>query len=254
MAIPTEARLFAVVPAAGSGTRMGASLPKQYLSAHGRTIAEHTIGRLLSYARIEKIVVATAQDDLWWPQLPTALHPRVKSALGGASRADSVLACLNLLSEEAANTDWVLVHDMARPCVRLSDIDMLLQSCGEQGALLALPVTDTIKQANTATSSPEDSSQATPATVVGTLSRENIWRALTPQLFPLGALREALTVALAEGLPITDEASAMELRGARPRLVVAHSDNIKVTLPADLPLVRFYLSQQEDEGLAWEFA
>lgn len=248
MAIPTDARLFAVVPAAGSGTRMGASLPKQYLSANGRTIAEHTIGRLLSYSRIEKIVVATAQDDLWWPQLSTALHPRVKSALGGASRAESVLACLNLLSAEADDADWVLVHDMARPCVRLSDIDLLLQSCAEQGALLALPVTDTIKQAE------GEATESTSAVVAGTLSRDNIWRALTPQLFPLGALREALTAALAEGLPITDEASAMELRGGKPHLVVGRSDNIKVTLPADLALVRFYLSQQEDEGLAWEFA
>ncbi|MBQ0754799.1 MAG: 2-C-methyl-D-erythritol 4-phosphate cytidylyltransferase [Gammaproteobacteria bacterium] len=242
MAIPTDARLFAVVPAAGSGTRMGASLPKQYLSANGRTIAEHTIGRLLSYARIEKIIVATAKDDLWWPQLSTALHPRVKSAIGGATRAESVLACLDFLSAEANDHDWVLVHDMARPCVRLSDIELLLQGCTEQGALLALPVTDTIKQADG------------DASVTGTLSRDNIWRALTPQLFPLGALRDALTEALAKGLPITDEASAMELRGGKPRLVVGRSDNIKVTLPADLPLVRFYLSQQEDEGLAWEFA
>ena len=224
MAIPAEARLFAVVPAGGTGTRMGGPLPKQYLTVQGRTLAEHTLTRLLAYARIEKVVVATAKDDLWWPQLAVAHHGKVVSAVGGRSRAASVLACLDVLAEHGDDSDWVLVHDMARPCVRLSDIDQLVQRCGKDGALLARPLTDTIKQASG-------------DHVSKTLERDNLWRALTPQLFPLGALRDAIRAGLDKGIAMTGQA-----------------DNIKLTVPADLALVRFYLSQQDDEGLAWESA
>lgn len=241
MSLPADARLFAVVPAGGTGTRMGMPLPKQYLSVNGRTLAEHTLSRLLSLARIEKVIVATAKDDLWWPQLGVAHHPRVQSALGGDTRAASVLSCLELLSQQAKDSDWVLVHDMARPCIRLSDIEKLLQVCEAQGAILALPVTDTIKQADN-------------DHIAATLARDAIWRALTPQCFPLGALRDALRDGLARNLPITDEASAMEAQGWQPRLVEGRADNLKVTLPSDLPLLRFYLAQQEEEGLAWQFA
>lgn len=241
MPLPVDARLFAVVPAGGTGSRMGAALPKQYMTVHGRTVAEHTLGKLLSFAPIETVVVATARDDLWWPQLAVAHHARVKSALGGESRAASVLACLQALDGIASDSDWVLVHDMARPCVRLTDIETLIKTCDQQGAILALPVTDTIKQ-------------ATQQHIASTLHRDNIWRALTPQLFPLGALRDALLAAISSGADVTDEASAMEAQGWKPLLVQGHADNIKLTLSADLSLVRFYLQQQEDEGLAWEFA
>lgn len=241
MVLPADARLFAVVPAAGQGTRMGAALPKQYLTVHGRTVAEHTLQRLLAMARIDKVVVATASEDLWWPQLAVAHHARVRSALGGASRAESVLNALQSLSGDAHDSDWVLVHDIARPCVRLSDIEKLVQAVDAEGAILALPVTDTIKQ-------------SADGRVAATLERNNVWRALTPQLFPLGALRDALDRALAEGLAVTDEASAMEAAGWHPALVRGSDDNIKLTLPTDLPLVRFYLSRQDEEGLTWQSA
>ncbi|MDF1781378.1 MAG: 2-C-methyl-D-erythritol 4-phosphate cytidylyltransferase [Alcanivoracaceae bacterium] len=241
MALPADARLFAVVPAAGTGSRMGAALPKQYLTVQGRTIAEHTLGRLLSFARIEKVVVATSRDDMWWPQLQVAHHNKVISSLGGRTRAESVLASLESLRDIAADTDWVLVHDMARPCVRLSDVENLIQQCEQQGAILARPVTDTIKQA--------DNSK-----ISATLQRDNIWCALTPQLFPIGALRDALIAGIEKGLPITDEASAMEAMGWKPKLVSGRVDNIKVTLSSDLQLARFYLAQQDDEGLEWESA
>ncbi len=241
MPLPAEARLFAVVPAAGTGTRMGAPLPKQYMTVHGQTVAEHTLSRLLAFAPIETVVVATAQTDLWWPQLSIAHHSRVKSALGGASRAASVLSCLQALSSTASDTDWVLVHDMARPCVRLSDIEKLIQGCADQGAILALPVTDTVKRSSA-------------GQIAATVQRDHLWRALTPQLFPLGALRDALSAGLSAGAEITDEAAAMEAQGWKPKLVEGSSDNIKLTRSADLPLLRFYLQQQDDEGLAWQFA
>ena len=241
MALPVEARLFAVVPAAGTGTRMGAPLPKQYMTVQGQTIAEHTLARLLAFAPLESVVVATSKDDLWWPQLAVAHHGRVKSVLGGNSRAASVLACLQALEGIARDDDWVLVHDMARPCVRLSDIEKLIQSCGDQGAILAVPVTDTVKRASA-------------DQITATLPREHLWRALTPQLFPVSALRDALATGLESGVALTDEASAMEAKGWTPKLVEGRADNIKLTRPADLALVRFYLQQQDDEGLAWQFA
>ncbi|MBZ2188382.1 2-C-methyl-D-erythritol 4-phosphate cytidylyltransferase [Alcanivorax sp. JB21] len=245
MPIPAEVRVFALVPAGGSGTRMGAPLPKQYLSLHGMTLAEHTLARLLACARIERIVVAVGEDDHWWSALPVASHRRVSTAAGGALRAQSVLNGLQALGQWASDSDWVLVHDMARPCLRVSDIHKLLAACTDEGAILALPVADTVKQ------SPETGD----AVISATLPRAQIWRALTPQLFPIGALRSALEKALANAAKdageITDEASAMEALGWRPALVVGQADNIKVTWPADLALAGFYLRQQQrDPGSA----
>lgn len=235
MTLPAASRLYALVPAAGSGTRMAASLPKQYLSLRGRTVAEHTLTRLLAYAPIDSIVVATAANDLWWPQLGIAHHPRIRSAVGGASRAESVCNGLQTLLQEARQQDWVLVHDMARPCVRLSDIDALVQGCGAEGAVLAAALVDTIKQARH-------------GQIECTLPRTALWRALTPQLFTIGALHEALQAALLVGTDITDEASAMEAQGVQPKLICGHSDNIKITVPADLALAGFYLDRQQQEA------
>ncbi|MFN3714605.1 MAG: 2-C-methyl-D-erythritol 4-phosphate cytidylyltransferase [Alcanivoracaceae bacterium] len=237
MALPADARLYALVPAAGVGTRMAASLPKQYLTLRGSTVAEQTLSRLLAFAPIQQIVVATSSVDLWWPQLGIAHHQRVRSVLGGETRALSVLSGLRALKEIATERDWVLVHDMARPCVRLSDIEILLRDCGPEGAILAAPVTDTIKRAD------RDH-------VLATVPRQQLWRALTPQLFPIYALHDALTAALAAGVEITDEASAIERTGIQPRLVTGHADNIKITVPADLALAGFYLDRQKQESLS----
>ncbi|PKG02821.1 MULTISPECIES: 2-C-methyl-D-erythritol 4-phosphate cytidylyltransferase [Alcanivorax] len=232
--------LYAVVPAAGVGSRMGAGIPKQYLSLTGQTLAEHTLNRLLSFAPIHKVVVAVSGDDPWWPTLSVSRHPRIQTVNGGDTRAASVRNGVAAVIEEGGEDAWVLVHDMARPLVRLSDIQLLLDQAGDRGAILALPVVDTIKQA--------DASQY----IKSTLDRECIWRALTPQLFPARGLLGALQGDL-DG--ITDEASAMEKNGWQPALVAGHSDNIKVTVPDDLPLARFYLSRQRgddnDEGGQW---
>ncbi|MGI9576005.1 2-C-methyl-D-erythritol 4-phosphate cytidylyltransferase [Alloalcanivorax xenomutans] len=220
--------LYAVVPAAGVGARMGASLPKQYLTLEGRTLAEHTLQRLLAFAPLSGVVVAVAEGDPWWSRLSLHDHPRIRTVTGGASRAESVRAGLQAVLEQAPDA-WALVHDMARPLVRLSDIQKLIDGVGEQGGILACPVVDTIKRAGPG--------QCIDATV----DRNLIWRALTPQLFPAAALAEALAV---PGDAITDEASAMEARGWRPSLVAGNADNIKITVPEDLPLARFYLRRQ----------
>ncbi|KAF0802295.1 4-diphosphocytidyl-2C-methyl-D-erythritol synthase [Alcanivorax xiamenensis] len=229
--------MYAVVPAAGVGARMGASLPKQYLTLEGRTLAEHTLQRLLAFAPLSGVVVAVAEGDPWWPRLSLngmSLHdhPRIRTVTGGASRAESVRAGLQAVLEQTPDA-WALVHDMARPLVRLSDIQKLLDGVAEQGGILACPVVDTIKRA--------DPGQCIDATV----DRNLIWRALTPQLFPAAALAEALAV---PDDAITDEASAMEARGWRPRLVAGNADNIKITVPEDLPLARFYLRRQGQEA------
>ena len=231
--------LYAVVPAAGVGARMGAGLPKQYLTLEGHTVAEHTLTRLLAFAPLRGVVVAVADGDPWWPKLPVADHPRVETVAGGDCRAASVRA--GVAAVLARDPDaWVLVHDMARPLVRLSDIQALVDHCrraGDQdGAILARRVSDTIKRADG-----DDR-------IAATLDRRHIWRALTPQLFAAAALYDALGGDLDT---LTDEASAMEARGRHPALVEGQADNIKITLPEDLALARFYLRAQEEEGLAW---
>lgn len=242
MTLPANSKLFALVPAAGIGERMGAGMPKQYLTLQGKTLAEHTMGRLLSFARIQKVVVAIASSDPWWPQLNVSRHKRVLATEGGDSRARSVLNGLKALLDDggADAADWVLVHDMARPCLRLSDLEKLISETQAEGALLALPVSDTIKQSND-----DDCAEAT-------LNRDHVWRALTPQLFCIGDLVKAIESGLASGLNITDESSAMEALGKTPKLVAGQSDNIKITHPDDLALARFYLARQEEEGLLWQ--
>lgn len=228
--------LYAVVPAAGIGERMGAGFPKQYLSLAGKTLAEHTLNRLLSFAPIDRVLVAVSAQDPWWPTLGVSSHPRIATVSGGAARAESVRNGVARALELGGENAWVLVHDMARPLVRLSDIQNLLDQTDGQGAILALPVVDTIKQAG------DDNH------IVATLDRDCIWRALTPQLFPARALHDALQGDLTG---ITDEASAMERTGCRPALVAGHSDNIKITVPEDLALARYYLGRQlgDEEGM-----
>jgi len=229
---------WAVVPAAGGGTRMGADRPKQYLSLLGRPILTRTLERLGSYPRLRGMLVGIADDDVYWPTLTDPIPQLLSTYSGGAERAHTVLNGLRVLADFAEPDDWVLVHDAARPCLRHSDIDSLLQAVETHadGGLLALPVSDTVKRADAE------------GCVEQTVSRANLWRALTPQVFRLGALTEALERALRDGVDVTDEAAAMEYCGARPRLVHGHSDNIKITVPNDLMLAEHVLRAQEREG------
>lgn len=233
-------KLWAVVPAAGKGARMGAPLPKQYLSIDGRTVAEHTLSRLLAYARFAGVVVAVAGDDEWFPRLPQAADPRLHIAPGGAERCDSVASALQALAGRAADSDFVLVHDIARPCVRLSDIARLVDACGADavGGILAHRATDTIKQAGL------------DGCIAATVDRRGVWLAATPQMIRYGLLRDALAQAARDGVPVTDEAQAVERLGHAPRLVECARDNIKITRAEDLALAGFWLRRQQEEANA----
>ena len=225
---------WAVVPAAGSGRRMGVETPTQYLRLAGRRVIDHTLQRLLDHPRIGGLVVALSADDGWWGQGDLAGDPRIRCVVGGQERCHSVLNALNELQRIAAADDWVLVHDAARPCLRHGDVDRLIdqRSADPVGGLLASPLHDTVKSSN-------DSQR-----VSETLPRERLWRAFTPQMFRLAPLMHALQAALTAGMLVTDEAGAMERLGQAPRLIEGHDDNIKITRPQDLELAAFYLGQR----------
>lgn len=223
---------WAVVPAAGSGSRLGAAERKQFLELEGRSLLSWSLRALLDAVPLEGVVVALPAGKA----LPAEAQadPRVRTCTGGASRAESVAAALAALP--AAGEDWVLVHDAARPCVPASDVRRLVHSvtASGEGAILAQPLADTLKRADGR------------ARVVATVDRRDLWRALTPQMFRVGELRAALSAALASGHAITDEASAMELAGHPVRLVEGSAANIKVTYPGDLPLAAFWLARQQE--------
>lgn len=230
------ARFFVVVPAAGIGQRMQSECPKQYLPLVNGYLADQTLSRLLAVSALQTLAVALHPQDAFWSRLKHANHARITTCEGGASRADSVLAALTHLEQLGATAnDWVLVHDMARPCVRVSDIEKLMAAANLSGAILAAPVVDTVKQSSSN------------LIIKKTLDRSRIWRALTPQLFALGQLKNALISARQKGQAVTDEASAVELLGLQPRLIEGAADNIKVTHPADLALADFYLQRQAKE-------
>ncbi|QYJ76389.1 2-C-methyl-D-erythritol 4-phosphate cytidylyltransferase [Shewanella sp. FJAT-52076] len=225
--------IVAIVPAAGIGSRMGATIPKQYLPLLDKPILAHTLQRLLSHPAIDKVIVALSAEDSWFDSLAEAHSPKLTRVQGGKERADSVLAALSALPD---NSDaWALVHDAARPCLTHGDIDALLKSRQHfpQGAILAMPVRDTMKRA------------AKDGSIDATVCREALWHALTPQLFPAASLKQNLEQALAAGVSITDEASAMEWAGVHPGLVSGRADNIKVTHPDDLQLAALFLEAQQ---------
>lgn len=231
-------RFWCIVPAAGSGRRMGGDQPKQYLSLLGKTLCEHTLDRLLSLPCWSRVMVCVAPGDPVWHQLPVAQYERVVTVAGGAERCDSVLNALHALAHLAAADDWVLVHDVARPCVLRADIERLINAViGDSGCggILATPVRDTMKRADTT------------GHIAQTVERADLWHALTPQMFRFGLLYDALQRASVAGAYITDEASALEWSGHSPLLVEGSSDNIKVTRPGDLPLVIHTLQQQRIE-------
>ena len=220
---------WVVIPAAGIGSRMQADRPKQYLRLGERSLIEHTLDCFLDQPGLQGLVVCLSPNDDWWTQLPCAQDQRITRADGGKERADSVLQGLHKLTElGAAEQDWVLVHDAARPNLAETDLHNLLHTLQNDpvGGLLAAPVRDTLKLA------------AADGRVNSTPDRSLFWQAYTPQMFRLAALRTALSDALAAGATITDEASAMEHAGQSPRLVEGRSDNLKVTRPEDLEFLQ----------------
>lgn len=227
-------KYWAVIPAAGIGSRMQADTPKQYLRIHGKRVIDWTITALLRQPRIETVMVALSAEDSFWSASESAQDDRVSTVLGGAERCHSVLSALQELSAVAHPDDWVLVHDAARPCVRQNDISRLMDMTSTGiGGVLGVPVHDTMKRTDAG------------GQIIATVDRDRLWHAHTPQMFPLEKLRQAIQGALAAGVVITDEASAMEWAGCRPLMVEDSASNIKITRPVDLKLAAFYLQDQE---------
>lgn len=222
--------LWCVVAAAGSGARFGGDVPKQYLDLAGKPLLLHTLEALASHPSIAGIVLVRAAGDERLKDVTVLRGKPILSAIGGATRADSVLAGLQALPTQVDDSHFVLVHDAARPCVTQQDISRLLTvGIPAGGALLAAPLRDTLKRA--------DSENR----CVATESRDARWRAMTPQLFRNGALRDALLDASRAQVAITDEAMAMERMGHKPLLVEGDERNIKVTTPADFAYAAFLL-------------
>ncbi len=230
--------VWGVIPAAGSGRRMAAEVPKQYLSVAGASLLEHTLQALLACPDIRGLVVVLDPSDRRADSVASLADPRIMRTAGGAERADSVLAGLERLAEVARDDDWVLVHDAARPClpvgVAKTLIDTVLRT--NTGAILAQRMTDTVKQV--------DDEQRITATV----DRSALWRAQTPQMFRLRDLREALRGAIANDVLVTDEAMVMEMAGFPVRVVEGPSSNIKVTVPEDLKLAELFLQNMNGVG------
>jgi len=227
-------RYWLVMPAAGAGRRFGGSHPKQYAPLAGRTVLEVALEPFLVDLRCQGIVLAVPAAELAATHARWAGQERMRAVAGGERRCDSVLAGLvALLPQVPANAN-VLVHDAARPCLSADDLDRLLVAgCGQaDGALLAAPVSDTLKREGIGGRSS------------GTVDRSGLWRALTPQMAPLGRLHAALSAALARGAAPTDEAQALEWAGAHPLLVAASGANPKITTAGDLPLAEALLAHR----------
>lgn len=236
MTIPhqKQTKLWAVIPAAGSGRRFSATDLKQYQIIQNKTVLEHSIERL-SVLPLAGYVLAIAADDDVAQNLALVQKEKAHFCQGGAERVYSVLNALNYLSKIAGDEDWVLVHDAARPCVSPSCLETLYQQAIEhqQSAILAIPVRDTLKRVVQA---PQ---------ITETISREQLWQAQTPQIAQLGLLKSALEQAIADQVLITDEASALEHIQAPVQVITGRADNIKITYPSDLDLARLILQAQQ---------
>ncbi len=231
-----SAKIFAIVPAAGVGSRMQSTTPKQYLRLAGRAVLDHSISGLLNPLDVQHLVVCLAIDDRYWNDLDAAQISRVSTTLGGETRAHSVLNGLSSLSSFAAKNDWVLVHDAARPCLSEAAVGRLVTELVDHktGGILAVPARDTLKLAR---------DQGNHPIVDKTLPREQIWQAQTPQMFRYGLLESALAEALSEPNSVTDEASAMERAGHEVRLVEGDQSNIKITTAEDVLIARSMLEK-----------
>ncbi|MDQ5878737.1 MAG: 2-C-methyl-D-erythritol 4-phosphate cytidylyltransferase [Pseudomonadota bacterium] len=227
-------RYFAIVPAAGTGARFGAELPKQYLPLAGRPLIYHTLQALCRSPQIERVLVVLAPDDTHWRGYDWRdIGPKLETVYaGGATRADSVLAGLRAAATAAADDDWVLVHDAARPCLSQPMLESLVDELADDpvGGLLAMPVADTLKRADAE------------SRVTATEPRDGLWQAQTPQMFRYAALLAALESCRV----VTDEAGAIEAAGFKPKLVKSDATNLKVTFPADLSLAELILFARRD--------
>lgn len=231
-----------LIPCAGTGTRAGGSLPKQYQAVAGQALVLHTLTAFAAVAAaqpaLRQVLVVVAPEDTFLTSTPAwSVLPQ-----GGASRAETVARGLaELRARGAQDDDWVLVHDAARCLITPAQIEALMVACSDDpvGGLLALPLPDTLKQAGPA---------GEPARVQATLERADKWLAQTPQMFRLGQLTQALEQAVRSGVAVTDEASAIEAQGLAPRLVQGSAQNFKVTYPEDFALAEAVLQARKTQA------
>ena len=215
---------------------MGLGRPKQYLEISGRMILEWTLQIFIELSEVKSTVVGVAKSDTWWSTIPFSTHENIRTSEGGNERVQTVINCLEHLRLMcgARDRDWVLVHDAVRPCVLREDVIKLIQICSKTdcGGLLGCEIVDTVKRVN------EDGK------VVKTEVRNGLWRAMTPQMFRLGELENALLCAIEDGHYSTDESSAMELAGFRPQIVPGDPSNIKITRISDIKLAESILGSR----------
>jgi 2-C-methyl-D-erythritol 4-phosphate cytidylyltransferase len=242
---------YALIPAAGIGTRMEHTVPKQYLSLAGHPVIWHALRALCASTAIERVFVVLAAEDAHWPeQAMASLGSRLHVLrCGGQTRAQSVLNGLRAMALMLGDIaeDWVLVHDAARPCLNSNLLEKLMSEIGEDavGGLLAMPVADTLKRAEVPCGEAIRS--------VETVPRDGLWQAQTPQMFRHDLLLRALATmdnTAGKALAITDEASAVEALGLAPRLVTSTTSNLKVTYPADLQLAEYLVRNFNDQERA----
>lgn len=237
-AVPTAARTFVLVPAAGGGARFGGALPKQYALLSGVPVLAHTLERLATALAPAATFVAIAADDLHFERMPGRPRAAVALRCGGATRAATVRHALAAIADRCADDDWILVHDAARPCVPRDALARLTEHLRDEpvGGLLAVPVADTLKRSDGDADAPR---------AAATVPRGGLWQAQTPQMFRYAVMRRAFAPDAADAY--TDEAQAVEALGLAPRLVRGSPANLKITFPEDLALAAAILAAQAAE-------
>ena len=229
--MPKSYKYWVIIPAAGTGQRMGGAIPKQYVSVCGKTVIEHTIDNFIDRKEIESICVSISKSDKYWSTLPISKNKKIITTVGGSERYQSVYNGLSAIKDEADNDDWVLVHDAVRPCLTKSVIDRLITEISSDvvGGILALPCTETMKRINNSNEVEE------------TINRQTAWRAQTPQMFKYKKLLLAIEKVIDENIFITDEAMAMEFSNYKPVVILGDENNIKITHKIDLKQLELFL-------------
>ena len=241
--------LWAVIPAGGRGLRFGSQVPKQYMVVAGRPLLEHVLAAFLKPQVFKAVVVPVPTGDRRFVELASSNDGRVYAIMGGAERADSVLAGLDWIhGQGAGEDDWVFVHDAARPLITQNELQGLLEALDSSncpGVVLGVPAADTLKRVDQICPYPEESDSC----IAETVDRAGLWHAMTPQVFRLGELSHALLFAKQKGFLVTDESQAMEAIGRPPWLIRGRRSNIKLTYPEDLELIEALLSAREEASL-----
>jgi len=224
----------AIIPAAGDSSRYSGEIPKQFLRVDGRTVLELSIRPLLDFSECLGVCVLVPPEDQFHKALEIKDNPKIFLAEGGTSRIDSVAKGVKFWQQSELSYDYILIHDAARPCLRSSDIQQLLESIDSEvdGVVLGIPCSDTIKKVS-----------AEGSLILNTLDRSKLWRAFTPQIFRKEVLQKN---ALEENIEkeFTDEASLVEANGGKLKMVKGFEDNIKLTFPEDLGLIKSILTSQ----------